>query len=546
MSKELENKYLERDLLLTMIVSTEFLTYIREPLNLAFKQYQKNEFIRSKEIELIMRWVLQYFDSYGKAPLHDMQDLVESKSARLRLTEPNLADLIEALVETLSLEWENKDEREINAQAKWDIAREYFALRRADILSRELEIGVDNLDTEFIDEALQRHSKTESSSSKITDFLNDEGLTKRAHEQRAEPLIKFPGAFGQMVNRHMIPGGFVSFLGSEKRGKSWTLLYTQMMATRNRIPTLMLQCGDMSDEDVDIRTGIHLTRRSNDKAYCGRLFVPVYDCAKNQDGSCAGKGLVWPGKDNGGDSESEPKSKGKKQSNGKGVTSLADIEWLLKENKGYEPCQECRRDETKNRDYKGAVYWTIREPVEPLTWQEHFRAKQEFIQTHRLNETTTPLMVNYAADELTVSEIRSILERLKNAGRMPRILIIDYMDLIRAEKYTNDFRNAQYDIWKAMRGLAKEYGILIVTATQANAASYVSDLLDESNFSEDKRKNGLVTALFGLNQTPREKEQGVMRINTILAREGYFDKRKTVSVLQCLQMGQPILGSYWT
>ena len=219
----------------------------------------------------------------------------------------------------------------------------------------------------------------------------------------------------------------------------------------------------------------------------------------------------------------------------------------MKNNPKYVPCTECLRGSAEHRaDYEGAIYWRIRDKVEPLTSGQHFEAKQEFYKKYRLSERTAPMIANYAADELSLSKLRSLLERLKNIGRLPRILILDYMDLLGAERYTNDFRNSQFEIWKGIRGIAKEYGILIVTATQANAASYHQDLLDESNFSEDKRKNGLVTALVGLNQTPREKEMGVMRLNTILARDGYFDKRKTVTVLQCLQMGQPMLGSYWT
>ena len=179
-----------------------------------------------------------------------------------------------------------------------------------------------------------------------------------------------------------------------------------------------------------------------------------------------------------------------------------------------------------------------------MTIKEHKEAKKQFAERFKLTYKNAPKLVRYSAGELTISEIKSVLERLKTQDFVPRILIVDYMDLLCTEKYNNDFRNSQFEIWKGMRGLAQSTNCLVVTATQANGASYTKELLDETNFSEDKRKNGLVTALFGLNQSPQEKELGIMRINTILAREGYFDKRKTVSVLQCLQIGQPVLGSF--
>ena len=67
------------------------------------------------------------------------------------------------------------------------------------------------------------------------------------------------------------------------------------------------------------------------------------------------------------------------------------------------------------------------------------------------------------------------------------------------------------------------------------------------NFSEDKRKYAHVTAMYGLNQDPqdREKKIGLMRINEIVVREGDFSNTKEVTVIQNLARGRPFLGSYY-
>ena len=88
---------------------------------------------------------------------------------------------------------------------------------------------------------------------------------------------------------------------------------------------------------------------------------------------------------------------------------------------------------------------------------------------------------------------------------------------------------------------------LVITATQADADSYDKNLLTLKNFSEDKRKYGHCTAMYGLNQDPQgnEKKIGVMRINELVIREGGCDTINVVYVLQNLRRGLPVLGSYY-
>ena len=68
------------------------------------------------------------------------------------------------------------------------------------------------------------------------------------------------------------------------------------------------------------------------------------------------------------------------------------------------------------------------------------------------------------------------------------------------------------------------------------------------NFSEDKRKFGHVTAMWGLNQDRygREKSLGMMRINDLVKREGAFHESNEITVLHNLSRGKPFLYSYFT
>ena len=69
----------------------------------------------------------------------------------------------------------------------------------------------------------------------------------------------------------------------------------------------------------------------------------------------------------------------------------------------------------------------------------------------------------------------------------------------------------------------------------------------QSYFKKDKRKYAHVTACYGLNQDPkdREKRLGIMRINEIVIREGDFSNAHEVTILQNLKRGRPFLSSFW-
>jgi hypothetical protein len=149
---------------------------------------------------------------------------------------------------------------------------------------------------------------------------------------------------------------------------------------------------------------------------------------------------------------------------------------------------------------------------------------------------------------LSLTQIRAKLDIWEKEDEfVPDVIIIDYADLLATDKRM-EFRHQQNEIWKGLRRLSQEKGQpLVVTATQADAASYEKGRLRLSNFSEDKRKYGHVTAFFGLNQDPkgREKAIGIMRINELILREDEFDMSREITILQNLRRGRPCLASYW-
>src|SRR5690606_10442718 len=153
----------------------------------------------------------------------------------------------------------------------------------------------------------------------------------------------------------------------------------------------------------------------------------------------------------------------------------------------------------------------------------------------------------HTSGSLTVNGMLSILDLWERQdGFVSDMIVVDFADIM-ASDLKGEPRHQENDKWMRLRGLSQKKHALVVTATWTDSASYKVNTLSLSNFSEDKRKFGHVTAMYGLNQDPknREKQLGIMRINEIVLREDAFSQYNQVSVLQNLSRGQPTLASFW-
>jgi hypothetical protein len=156
-------------------------------------------------------------------------------------------------------------------------------------------------------------------------------------------------------------------------------------------------------------------------------------------------------------------------------------------------------------------------------------------------------IAEYPSDTGSITDISNVLDKWEvYENFIPDVVIIDYADIVAPEDTSKSERGQINDIWKAMRRLAQQRQCLVLTATQADAKSYNVSSQTRKNYSEDKRKYSHVTAIFSLNQTPQEKVNGVLRIGTILAREGKWHPTMEAVVVQCLDIGRPYIDSYVT
>lgn len=139
--------------------------------------------------------------------------------------------------------------------------------------------------------------------------------------------------------------------------------------------------------------------------------------------------------------------------------------------------------------------------------------------------------------------IESWLDGQARDGWVPDVIVIDYADILAPVNGTAETRDQINTTWKGLRSLSQKMHCLVVTATQADAASYNTKTLDRSNFSEDKRKLAHATGVIGINQNDQEKRNGIHRYNWIVVREQEFDIKKCVYAAGCLALCRPMMFS---
>ena len=172
------------------------------------------------------------------------------------------------------------------------------------------------------------------------------------------------------------------------------------------------------------------------------------------------------------------------------------------------------------------------------------KKKCELLAKTRIKSLKSYLKLSvHANSSLTVTDMRAIIEKEKKKGWKTDVVVVDYADILCPPpgiELTRDQTNA---IWKQLRRMSQELDCLVVTASQSNAKAYKSEILDRSNFSEDKRKLAHVTGMIGINVSNSDREQGLTRLNWINLRDRPFNDRRLCYVAGCLALAKPAIIS---
>lgn len=519
----MSDQFIERKIVISLITSTTFIQRIRNDYS--------NRLIGSAMAKRIGAWCIEYYDKFKKAPGKDIEGIYFEKLKR-GLPKDIAEEIEQEILPDLNEEFVSTDE---DLEATITQAKEYFAEKNLELHLERVkeELNQGNLEAATALAVNFKPVIQEADESVKFDSQNALKEVSRAFKEAGTPLIHYPKALGEFWNHQLIRGALVALMAPEKRGKTYMLMDMSVRGVKQGRNVAFFQAGDMTKSQAIRRYCIMLAKMSDMERYSGKMLEPVVDCMYNQLNECDKRerectfGVM--------DKYTEKDIRT--------APSYQELKEAFEANRDYKPCHNC--SEYKNHHW--GVPWLREIDVKgPL---ELTAAKKVFYQ-HFIKSKRKLVLSSHANGTLTISKIKALLKEWEiNDEFIPDIIIIDYADLLVPETKT-EFRHQQNEIWKGLRNLSQEERggkqPLVITATQADAASYEQNLIRMKNFSEDKRKLSHVMALWGLNQDTkgREKDIGILRINNVVIREGESSTDDIVYVLQNLRRGLPYISSY--
>lgn len=289
---------------------------------------------------------------------------------------------------------------------------------------------------------------------------------------------------------------------------SWLLEEIVFAALTARLKVFLVSL-EMNKTQLQKRTYQKMTGLDAIKSQdCG---LPVLDCLNNQDNSCLMKRRTCD------------------------CSAPTD----LTRNTEYKPCTICKG---KSDKYIPAVYHTYLK-----TNEMKIKLIRDKVKSFSKMYGRNLRIKSYPRFSANIYDVINELDDLEYSENfIPDVIVIDYLDILAyppgSYKSEREFINTT---WKTAAQIAGERNCLVLTADQADAPSRGKRNLDQTSFTDDKRKDAHLDMRIAINQTFDEKERKIARITNLFHRHRYFHPEKEVLILQELSLGQPLLDSVW-
>jgi len=415
--------------------------------------------------------------------------------------------LTEKFLAKLSREYEKAPH--INEDYYIDQALAYFKKRELQLVSESVSRLAE---TENVDEAesvLLGYKKVAKIISGWYDPF-DSDIILDTFENKNETLFQFPGQLGQFLGP-LERGWLVSVVGGFKRGKTW---YLQEIAVQALLSNLRVAFISLEMKKSSLNTRLYKRLMGAGDEEETNFIYPVFDCKASQDGSCMKPSRV-------------------------SRVPLVDSDGAIpvySPTLQYKPCAICRG---LNSDYIPAVWFeTLKRPQ--FTLHTVREMSNEFVKYFGGNLR----IKTYPRFSATVSDIKRDLDILEDTeGFIPDVIIIDYAGIIRPERRGGQEYSQLDDIWKSLGGLAGERHALVATGSQVTRGALKANSAEQDSVAGWVGQVAHVDLMFGLNQKPEEKRNGIMRINLLAHRHKEFYENESCLVLQQLKTGQAFLDS---
>jgi len=119
---------------------------------------------------------------------------------------------------------------------------------------------------------------------------------------------------------------------------------------------------------------------------------------------------------------------------------------------------------------------------------------------------------DFPTGTMSPNQLRRLINRYKAQGIIFDMVCVDYADLMAPNVYSNEPRENSRTIYIDLRGIASEFNLALLTATQTNRAGFKEAVGKMENVSEDINKVRTVDLLISINRDDEDKANNTTRL----------------------------------
>jgi len=130
------------------------------------------------------------------------------------------------------------------------------------------------------------------------------------------------------------------------------------------------------------------------------------------------------------------------------------------------------------------------------------------------------IIKEYPMGKATINTIESHIQKCKDLGNPPDLVLIDYVDLLRATRISKERKEEIDDVYVATKGLARELKIPIWSVSQVNRAGANDSVIEGDKAAGSYNKMMITDFAMSLSRRRQDKASGTGRFHIMKNRYG--------------------------
>ncbi len=122
------------------------------------------------------------------------------------------------------------------------------------------------------------------------------------------------------------------------------------------------------------------------------------------------------------------------------------------------------------------------------------------------------IMMEFPSGSFTANDLAAVIEDFKSQGIVFDLVVVDYLDIMAPNRFTNnDIANSK-SIWVDVRGIAQQEGFAVLSATQTTREGQKAAVAKDTDVAEDFNKIRTADLVISINASDDERARGEARL----------------------------------